>query len=464
MDQRTTITPVPVPSLVRDANARMALWANVLPGWCNQDDTFAGALQAALGIRLADEEIDKEDDLIRIALFWLVDDRYFEDVEDTKRRFRYRPRLIISQSDRDAAALVVTRAVTVLTLAAIRKGRWRATIGDDFLTDWTIVKRVLIKHQSFRDFAKELGLDERAIRQRFHSAIEAIAAAIGPVQWPKSLSPHPRTYSRGPRERMGRRPQWRDQLHVHVDRPDFQGRDQVLASELDLVARFLADGGAVQKLPPGLAVDFDTVDVKGHPIGHVSGIDTNHIVTTLKQCACYGPDGELLWVVSSRPQAAWDNVVPSASRYHDADLDVEPKWQGKAHADFEKKYLRGQQWLDPWQSRQTQRFAVKFYNASEDGLLPGRLNGAERRGRPNRDCTGPDWEYQGVFVTMREPPRQREVYAPGWDEGPIPKRAVLGVEPSDVINDTIDLLVRWSPPSSYFNLTPEEINTPFFND
>ena len=102
-----------------------------------------------------------------------------------------RPRLIISQSDRDAAALVVTRAVTVLTLAAIRKGRWRATIGDDFLTDWTIVKRVLIKHQSFRDFAKELGLDERAIRQRFHSAIEAIAAAIGPVQWPKSLSPHP---------------------------------------------------------------------------------------------------------------------------------------------------------------------------------------------------------------------------------------------------------------------------------
>jgi hypothetical protein len=236
----------------------------------------------------------------------------------------------------------------------------------------------------------------------------------------------------------------------------------VLAPELDLVARFLADGGTVQKVPPGLAVDFDTVDVKGHPIGHVSGIDTNHIITTLKQCACYGPDGELLWAVSSRPQAAWDNVVPSASRYHDADLDVEPKWEGKAHVDFEKKYLRGQQWLDPWQSRPAQRFAVKFYNAGEDGLLPSRLNGAEIRGRPNRDCTGPDWEYQGVFVAMREPTRQREAYAPGWDEGPIPKRfTVSGVESSDVRNDTLDLLVRWTPPSSYFN---DGMNNPLFSE
>src|SRR5262249_6989431 len=147
--------------------------------------------------------------------------------------------------------IVVTRAVTVL-VAALRKKRCRATIGDDFLTDWTIVKRVLVKHQSFRGLAQELGLDERAIRERFHGAIRAIEDAVGPVQWPESLSPPPVPYYRS---RVGQPPVWRPKLHIHVDRPGFQTRTQVLATELELVARFLADGGTVQKLPPGLAVD-----------------------------------------------------------------------------------------------------------------------------------------------------------------------------------------------------------------
>jgi hypothetical protein len=417
----------------------MASWGDALPGWCDQDTPIAKALQAALGIRLALEKIDEEDELVRMTLR-LVDDKYFEDIEDTKRRFRYRPRLIIGYDDTDAARLVVTRAVTVLTLATIRKKRWRATIGDDFLTDWAIVKRVLVEHQSFRALAQELGLDEKAIRKRFHGAIAAIAAAVGPVQWPISLSPHPRTYNRRPRERTGQPPLWRHQIHVHGDRSGNQSREQVLAKELALVARFLAGGGAVQKLPAGLAVDFDS---KSH-------------VTDVKQCACYGANGELLWVISSRPQPAWDNV-PGVARYRDADLDVEQRWQGKAHTDFEKKYLRGLQWLGPWQSRPTQRFAVKFYNAGEDNLLPGKQN----RGR--RDYTGPDWEYQGIYVAMLPPPRQRTVYAPGRDKGPIPQRSTAsGVEPGEVRNDTRDLMSKWAPPSSYFNLTPEEMTSPFF--
>ena len=448
MDQRTTIWPAPVPTLVRDAVAHMALRADDLPGWCNQKEPIAKALQTALGIRLALEAIEQEDFLTARAfrdyrrqtrrryrkvlvktprLIAAVDD-----FEEPDRRFRYRPRLVVGRDDTDAARLVVTRAVTVSALADIRKERWRATIGDDFLTDWTIVKRVLVDHQSLRGLAQELGLDEKAVRKRFRGAIAAIAAAIGPVQWPESLSPHPHTYSRGPRERTGRRPQWRDQLHVHIDRPDNQTRGQVLAPELDLVARFLADGGAVQKLPDGLAVDFSGF------LQHQNGQ-----VTIVKRCAAYGADGKFLWVVSSRPQAAWDNVVPDAARYHEADLDVDRKWQGKAHADFEKNYLKGLQWSVPWQSKPTQRFAIKFFNCGEDGLLPGRKNGADIRGRPNRDCTGPAWEM--------------------WTIGSqLSSSSSGGVEPSEVRNDTRDLMARWVPPASYYNLTPEEMNSPFF--
>jgi hypothetical protein len=143
-------------------------------------------------------------------------------------------------------------------------------------------------------------------------------------------------------------------------------------------------------------------------------------------------------------------------------LFSEPRWAGKQHAAFERKWWRGLQWLDPWQSKEAQRFAVKFYNIGEDGLLPGRKNGADRRGRPNRDCTAPDWEYQGVYVAMLPPPDHRKAYAPGWDNGPMPKRsAISGVEPGEV-NDARDLMARWVPPASYFNLTPEELNTPFF--
>ena len=461
MNIATTIAPATardIAVIVADAFAHMASRADDLPGWCDQKDSVARALQAALGIKLAPEAIEQEDFLTARAfrdyrrqtrrryrkvlvktprLIAAVDD-----FEEPDRRFRYQPRL--TADDVNAARLVIHQT---LLLELARKKRLRATIGDDFLTDWTILKRVLAKHQSFRDIAQELGLDKsgNGIGRRFRAAIATITEALGPVDWP--LSPHPRTYNRGPRERTGRRPKWRHQLHIHTDRPGFQVREQVLAPELDLVARFLADGGAVQKLPDGLAVDFD---VKSN-------------ITDVKRCACYGADGKLLWVISSRPQAAWDNVVLDAERYHDADLDVGPKWQGKAHADFEKKYRRGLQWLDPWQSKPAERFAVMFYNKHEDKLLPGRKNGADRRGRPNRDCAGPDWEYQGIYVAIREPPRQREVYAPGWDDGPIPKRStVSGVEPGEVRNDTRDLMARWVPPSSYLNLTPEEVNTPFF--
>ena len=136
----------------------------------------AGALQAALGIRLAPEEIAKEDE--RAALTpRLADEDYFL---ATERQFRYRPRLVIGRDDTDAARLVVTRAATVLTLAAIRKKRWRAMIGDDFLADWTIIKRVLVQHQSIRDLAQELGLDKSGsgLSYRFREAIKAIAEVM----------------------------------------------------------------------------------------------------------------------------------------------------------------------------------------------------------------------------------------------------------------------------------------------
>jgi hypothetical protein len=319
------------------------------------------------------------------------------------------------------------------------------------LVDWIVIRRHLVEHLSFREIARDFGLDEAGIRRRFHDAIACISTAFGPIQWSDSLSPHPFPYYRGER-RTGRRPQWHHKLHTHVDRPGFQSREQALADELVLAEQFIAAGGAVQKLPPGLAVDLTGYDA--HRTGNV---------TNVKRCAAYDGDGKLLWVVSSRPQPAWDNV-PGGPRYPDADLFAGARWEGKQHASFERKWRRGLQWLNAWQSRQAQRFAIKFYNCGEDGLLPGRKNGADTRGRPNRDCTGPDWEYQGVYVAMREPPRQREVYAPGWDEGPIPKRSsASGVEPSDdVRNDARDLMTRWEPPSTYFNLTPEELNTPFF--
>jgi hypothetical protein len=419
VNQAIPITPTPLSTLVRDAAARMALWGSVLPGWCDQDDPTAKALQVALGIRLALEEIDKEDELVRMTLR-PVDDSFLRNIEDTKRRFRYRPRLIIGYDDIDAARLVVTRAVTVLTLADIRKERWRATIGDDFLNDWTIIKRVLVQHQSIRDLARELGLDHSGLSGRFRDAIKAIAKALGPVEWPISLSPHQNPYSRCVFNRTRPRPQWHHKLHVHVDRPGFQKKgEQALAAELELAARFVANGGSVQKLPPGLAVDYFKGD------DNISG----------QHCVCYGPDEKIFWTISRRPQPAWDNV-PGGARYPDTDLFSEPRWEGKQHAAFERKWQRGLQWLDPWQSKPTQRFAVKFYNAGENGLLPGRKN---RGGK--RDCSGPAWEM--------------------WTIGS-QRSSSSGVEPGEVRNDTRDLMARWVPPPSYLNLTPEEMNSLFF--
>jgi hypothetical protein len=336
------IQPTPVPVLVRNAFAHMARRADDLPGWCDHTDPVARALQAALGFRLALEQIAKEDERAAMALR-LVDDDYFEDDE---RRLRYLPRRLITQDDIDAARLTVARAVTVLALAVIRKKRWRAPIGEDaFLTDWTIIKRVLAEsapshfdswgqpnqwdHPSFRDLAREYGLDKsgNGIGRRFRAAIKAIAKVLGPVEWPQSLSPH-----HLPHYRAGVRPAWHHKIHVHQDTqagwypPDFQSREQVLATELELVARFVANGGTVQKLPPGLAVDFDEHD------GHIAG----------KLCAAYGAEGELLWVVSSRPQPAWDNV-PGGPRYPDIDLFGASKWEGKMHATFAKAYRRGLQ-------------------------------------------------------------------------------------------------------------------------
>jgi hypothetical protein len=437
MDQKVTIAPA-APTLLKDAATRMALWANVLPGWCDQDEPAAKILQTALGIWLVPEAIDKEDEQVLMTLR-LVDDKYFDDIEDTKRRFRYRPRLVVTQEDIEAAGLVIHQANRVLLVEIARKKRWRATIGGDvFLSDWTIIKRHLVQHLSIREIARDLGLDEAGIRRRFHDALASISTAFGPIQWPESVSPHPKPYYRGAR-RTGRRPVWRHKIHIHED------REQVLTAELDLVASFLASGGAVQTLPPGLAVDFDTVDVKGHPIGHARG----------KTCAAYGADGELLWVVSSRPQPAWDNVA-GGPRYPDRDLFADARWEGKQHASFAKAFRRGLLWLQPWQSKAGQRFAVKFYNCGEDELLPGKRNGGGRaraydetigkclaafqqpfEGR--RDCRGPAWEW--------------------WTIGS--KDSSSGVESSDdVKNDARELMAKWAPPASYFN---DGMNNPLFD-
>ena len=350
IDQRTAIAPTAIPISVHDAFVRMARRADNLPSWCDQGEPVARAIQAALGIRLVPELIDREDHvaaalrLLIPALEELVD----RDFEYADRRFRHRPRCVITVDDIAAAELVVASASKVLIRAVIFKERWRATIGDKFLTDWTIIKRVMFNRQSFRDFARELGLDERAIRTRFHDAIEAIAANVGPVRWPKSLSPHRLPYNRG---RCGTPPIWHPRIHIHVDRPGFQTREQVLAAELTLAAEWLAAGGIVQKLPPGLASGYDQHQTAG--LDRYKRRQTYGRTYALagKLCAAYGADGELLWVVSSRPQPAWDDVT-GVARYHDADLDVASKW-GKGHVDFEKKYRRGMQWLDPWQSRST---------------------------------------------------------------------------------------------------------------
>jgi hypothetical protein len=354
MHDVTTIAAA-APTLLENAVARMTLWANVLPGWCDQGKPAAKVLQTALGIWLVPEAIDKEDEQVLMTLR-LVDDKYFDDIEDTKRRFRYRPRLVVTQDDIEAAGLVIHHGNRVLLLEIARKKaqgkRWRATIddGDAFLSDWSIIKRHLVQHLSFREIARDLGLDEAGIRRRFHDALASISAAFGPIQWPYSLSPHPNPYYRGTR-RTGRRPAWHHKINVHQDTKTgwfpqvFLKREQVHAYELDLAEQFITGGGTVQKLPPGLAVDFDTVDVKGRPIGHVSGVDIDGNTTARKQCAAYGADGELLWVVSSRPQAAWDNE-PGGSRYPDSDLFADARWEGKQHASFERRYRRGLQWLN----------------------------------------------------------------------------------------------------------------------
>ena len=357
--------------IVRDAFARMAGWANDLPGWCDHADPFARALQAAFGIRLAPEKIAEEDAFIAKAIREvLVDYDYYE---DTGRRVRYLPRLAVTTDVVDAACRVVQHVNIIMLKEVARKRRWRAMIGDAYLADWTIVKRVLVGHQSFREMAEDLGLDKsgNGLGRRFREAIKAIADAVGPVQWPSpALSPQQNPYFRGPLPRTGQRPNWRHKLHVHGARPD-------LRPELELVDQFIASGGTIQKLPSGLAVDF-----QGEVIG--------------KHCTCYGPDGEVLWTVSKRPQPAWDNVEGGA-RYPDADLVGMPPWESKMHTAFAVKWQRGLQWLELWQSKKTERFAVTFYNAGEDKLLPGKKNGGRR------DCTGPEWQYQGIRVRDARP-------------------------------------------------------------
>ena len=172
MHDIVTIAPAEArdtPAIEADAFAHLARLADDLPGWCDQTDpSRLSGLQAALGLRLALELIAKEDFLAARAfrdyrrktrrryrkvlvktprLIAAVDD-----FEEPDRRFRYRPRLIISQDEVDAAGLVVHHSNRVLLLEIAGKKRWRASIGsDDFLSDWTIIKRHLVQHQSFRE-------------------------------------------------------------------------------------------------------------------------------------------------------------------------------------------------------------------------------------------------------------------------------------------------------------------------
>ena len=241
IDQRTAIAPTAIPISVHDAFVRMARRADNLPSWCDQGEPVARAIQAALGIRLVPELIDREDHvaaalrLLIPALEELVD----RDFEYADRRFRHRPRCVITVDDIAAAELVVASASKVLIRAVIFKERWRATIGDKFLTDWTIIKRVMFNRQSFRDFARELGLDERAIRTRFHDAIEAIAANVGPVRWPKSLSPHRLPYNRG---RCGNVADMASPDPYPCRPPGFQTREQVLSCRTDTGSRMARRG------------------------------------------------------------------------------------------------------------------------------------------------------------------------------------------------------------------------------
>jgi hypothetical protein len=151
------------------------------------------------------------------------------------------------------------------------------------------------------------------------------------------------------------------------------------------------------------------------------------------------------------------NARKRLRRELDADLFGDAKWEGKQHSSFERRYRKGLQWLERWQSKQTQRFAVKFYNCREDNLLHGKKN---RGGRARtfdevigkrclasfqqptdgcRDCTGPAWEW--------------------WTIGSARSSSSSGVESGEVRGDTRDQMAIWAPPSSYFNLTPEEMNT-----
>jgi hypothetical protein len=312
----TTITAAPVPALLRDAAARMALWANVLPGWCDQDEPAARVLQTALGIMLVPEEIDKEDEQVLMTLR-LVDDKYFDDIEDTKRRFRYRPRLVVARDDIEAAGLVIQYGIRASNLSEIAPGkRWRATTddGNAFLSDWSIIKRHLIQHLSFREIARDLGLDEAGIRRRFHKAIASISAAFGPIQWPDSLSPHQNPYSRRVFSRTGQRPVWHHKLHIHVDRPDFQSREQALAAELELAARFVAAKVRlavlqIMRIDPAIVQvpDMDEVIASGNfSVRHNEAISADNI--SGQHCTCYGPDDKILWTVSRRPQPAYDNA------------------------------------------------------------------------------------------------------------------------------------------------------------
>ena len=247
-----------IQALTHHAFAKMASWADDLSGWCDHSEPICRALQAALGIRAALEEIAKEDELVASAIREvLIDD---DDFEDTSRRFRYSARRVITSDDTDAARWVYHCANRTLLIAVARKKRWRAAAGEVFLSDWSIIKRVLVRHQSLRDIAEELGLDKSGsgLSGRFRDAIGAIAESVGPVEWPLSrLSPQPNPYSRGAwiLARTGQRPRWRHKLHIHSGA-------RTSSSDRGLVDGFIADGGTIQKLSAGLSVDF-----KGEVIG-----------------------------------------------------------------------------------------------------------------------------------------------------------------------------------------------------